>query len=134
MLLAGVVLYILAGLGSIAMGIRYISATAPIGYHREILEGESPGPITIRVLDGVYKIMGSSFLTLGVTLVLVTWFGVSADLLWAKIAALLGGLLAGGTALLIALRLERETRVRTPWRIAAIQTGLILAAFVLSVL
>lgn len=134
MLFAAVVLYILAGLGSIALGIRYISATAPIDYHREILQSESPGPITIRVLDGVYKIMGSSFLTLGLTLVLVTWFGVWADLLWAKVAALLGGLLAGGTALLVALRLERETRVRTPWRIAAIQTGLILAAFVLSVL
>lgn len=134
MLLLSVGLYLLAGLGVAAMGLKYLRATPPLDYHAEITRDDTLGEATLRVIGTLYKVMGGSFLALGVVLCLLTLFGVWNDLLWAKLAILLGSLIAGGFAALAPRAVEQATGVRTPWRIAAALTGLVAVAFVLSVM
>lgn len=134
MLLPGVLLQALAAIGVIAMGAKYVLATPPIDYHAEITREEDIGGATLKVIGALYKVMGGGFLSLGTMLLLITLFGVWEDLLWAKLTALAGGLLAGGFAVLVPRKVEQATGVRTPWRISAALTATIMLAFFLSVL
>lgn len=134
MLFFSVILYLAAALGVLAMGLKFLCAVPPLDYHAEITRNEEPGDATLRVLGALYKVIGGSFLSLGVVLIIVTLFGVWNDLLWAKLANLIGALLAGGLSALVPRNVEKATGVRTPWRTAAALTGLVVVAFVFSVL
>jgi hypothetical protein len=134
MLSLGVILYLLVSVGMMAMGIKYIRAKPPMGYHAEITKADELGEATLKVFGALYKVMGGGFLSLGIMLVMVTLFGVWNDALWAKLTIPLVALIAGGFFALIPRELEQATGVRTPWRIAAALTALTIVAFVISFL
>jgi len=134
MLNLSIALHLLVSLGVIAMGIKYICATPPLGYHAEITKADKLSKEALMILGALYKAMGGGFVSLGVMLVLLTLFGVWNDLLWAKFAALAGALIAGSFAMLAPRKIEQLTGVTTPWRIAAALTALAVVAFVVSIL
>lgn len=134
MLSLSVILYLLASLGVMAMGIKYIRAKPPLDYHAEITKADELGEATLKVFGALYKVMGGGFLSLGIVLVMLTLFGVWNDVLWAKLTVFVGALIAGGFAALIPREVEQVTGVKTPWRIAAALTALTIIAFVISIL
>jgi hypothetical protein len=133
-LTVSIVLFMLASAGVMAMGLKFIRATPLIDYHAEITMNEEIGNETRRVFGALYKVLGGAFLALGAVLAVITVFGVGNDLLWAKLASLLGALIAGGASAVVPREVERATGVRTPWRIAAALALLTLVAFILSIL
>ncbi len=134
MLFLSVILNLAASLGVFAMGLKYIRAVPPLDYHAEITKDDELSEATLRVLGALYKVMGGGFLSLGIVLAMLTLFGVWNDLLWAKLAILIGALVAGGFSALFPRQVEKATGVRTPWRIAALLTSLVGFAFVISAL
>lgn len=136
MLLAAVILnYVVAALLAL-LGGKYLRGPAPADYHEEILKA-AYAEIT-EAHKGVFRalnvVVGAGFYTQAVVIVLVTYFGVWENLLWAKVVVLLAALLSGIPATLAAQRLEKHTRVTTPWRPGIVLLGLAVTAFVLSVL
>ena len=129
-----VFLYLLVSFGVMGMGIKYIRTAPPLSYHAKITKADKLSVATLRVLGSLYKVMGGSFLALGVMLVVLTLFGVWNDVLWAKLTILVGSLIAGSIAVTAPRELEQVTGVRTPWRIAALLTILTTIAFGMSVL
>ncbi|WP_299988108.1 hypothetical protein [uncultured Ruegeria sp.] len=134
MLFLSVILYLAASLGVLAMGIKYVRAEPSLDYHAEITKNDELSEATLRILGALYKVMGGGFLSLGIVLAMLALFGVSNDLLWAKLAILVGALVAGSFSAFFPREVERATGVRTPWRIAALLTALVGVAFVISVI
>lgn len=132
MLEVSICLYLIASSGVLAMGLKYIRAKPPLDYHASIMKDQNPSAETLVVLGALYKVMGGSFLALGAVLAIIAVFGVWNDLLWAKLAALTGALVAGGFAAMVPRSVETSTGVRTPWRIAGTLTVLVSLAFALS--
>lgn len=132
MLTLSVILYVIASLGVFAVGLRYVLATPPMDYHAEITKADPPGEVTLMVMGALYKVLGGGYLAFGILLLVTSLFGVAQDLFWAKLATLLGALVAGGAATLVPFNMENRTGVRTPWRQTAALTLLTLLAFVLS--
>ena len=116
------------------MGIKYIRAKPPLDYHAEITKADELSEATLKVFGALYKVMGGGFLALGIILAMLTLFGVWNNIFWAKLAILVGTLIAGGFSALIPREVEQATGVRTPWRIAAALTTLTIVAFVISIL
>lgn len=134
MFATSIALYLMVSLGIFAMGLKYVRAKPPLDYHANIMKTQKPSTETVIVLGALYKVMGGSLLALGFVMAMVTVFGVWNDLLWAKFATLVGGLTAGGFAIVVPRNAENRTGVRTPWRIAAMLTLLGIVAFLLSVI
>ena len=134
MLFLSVVLYLLASLGVMAMGVKYIRAILPLDYHAEITKGTELSPETLRVFGALYKVMGGAILALGFVMVMLTLFGVWNDLIWAKLTLFIGTLIAGAFTTLVPRQVESETGVRTPWRIAAGLCGIATVAFLISLI
>ena len=133
MLSLSVFLYLLASIGLIAMGAKYIWAVPPLDYHAEIMKAEKPSEEVLRILGALYKIMGGAFVSLGVMLIFLTLFGVWGDMLWAKFAILLGAVIAGSFATFVPRKVELATGVRTPWRIAPALISLTILGFITSI-
>lgn len=134
MLTFSVMLYVLASLGIIAMGLRYLRAAPPLEYHAEITRDEPPGEIVLRVFGALYQVLGGGYLACGVLMLALSVFGVAQDMLWAKLATLVGSVIAGAAATGVPYLMETRTGVRTPWRIPAALCALILLAFLLSLI
>jgi hypothetical protein len=100
----------------------------------KITKADELGEATLKVFGALYKVMGGGFLALGIILAMLTLFGVWNNVIWAKLAILVGALIAGGFSALIPREVEQATGVRTPWRIAAALTALTIVAFVISIL
>lgn len=135
MLMVAVIINLFVAFGLVALSTKYLFGPAPADYHAEILVAggiEITGP-----LPGVFKaantVIGSGFLSIALGSAALVWFGVQADLLWAKFAVLAMALLAGIPSSEIARRLEKATGVKTPWRPGFAMTGLSLAAFFLAI-
>ena len=127
-------LFLVAAAGVMAMGLKFVRAAPLIDHHAEITKHEQVGHETCRIIGALYKVLGGAFLSLGAVLAIVTVFGVGNDLFWAKATILLGGVIAGGASAIVPRKVEQATGVRTPWRLAAAITSLVLAAFILSIL
>lgn len=134
MLALSVVIYCLVGLGLIGMGYKYITTPAPMDYHREILANTPLTDETRLILDVLYKVMGGSFAALGAGIGIVALCGIWADLFWAKLAVLVMLAIAGYFATTLPHKVEAQTGVKTPWRIAAALSGLGVIAFLLALI
>lgn len=134
MLMISVILNLLVAAGLLAMGAKYVRAVPPMDYHAEIMSGASVPDSVLKILGGLYKGMGGAFLGMGAGLVLLTVFGVAADVFWAKLTILVMALISGALAAQAAKTVEDGTGVKTPWRIAAGLTGLAILAFLMSLI
>ena len=134
MLLIAVILNLVVAVGLFAMGAKYVRAVPPMDYHAEILSGAPVPDPFLKILGGLYKGMGGAFLAMGAGVILLTVFGVFSDVFWAKLTIFVMGLIAGGPATNAAKTVEDATGVKTPWRIAAGLTALVVLAFVLSLM
>jgi hypothetical protein len=136
MLTVAVGLYCFAALGTFAMAIVYGVAPVPTAYHREILkmDGSDKGANALRIISALCRVLGGAFAALAFMLVWLALVPISADVFSAKLAALVAGLAVAIPSLIIPLQIEKDTGIRTPWRIAGILLLVILVAFVLSVL
>ena len=132
MLFASVLVFLLTAVGVLVMAYRYITATPPLDYHGDILSGTAMTDETLTILGALYKVMGGAFAALGAGLILLTVFGVWADLFWPKLTILLMTGIAGWFATTVPRRVEARTGVRTPWRITAGLVALSALGFVLS--
>lgn len=116
------------------MGYRYIMAEPPLDYHGEILSGTEINDPLVTILGALYKVMGGAFTALGVGMLLLTVFGVWADLFWPKLTILAMAGVSGWYAMMIPRAVETQTGVQTPWRIAAALLGLAVFGVLLSLL
>lgn len=136
MLMTAVIINLLVAFGLVALSTKYLFGPAPTDYHAEILvaggieiTGSVPG-----VFKAVNTVIGSGFLSIALGSTALVWFGVQADLLWAKLAVLAMALLAGIPSSEVARRMEKTTGVKTPWRPGYAMTALSLVAFFLAVI
>ena len=134
MLSTSVALNLLASLGIFVMGLKYVRAEPPLDYHAEIMKDQNTSAETLMVLGALYKAMGGGFIALAFVVAILAVFGVWNDVFWAKLAILIGALVAGGFTALGARTVEISTGVRTPWRIALGLTAVSTVAFILSVI
>ncbi|MFK5997061.1 MAG: hypothetical protein QM492_03015 [Rhodobacterales bacterium] len=136
MLMTAVILNLVGAAGLFALSLKYLLGSAPADYHAEILKTggiEAAGPIS-GLFKTINTVIGSSFLAIALSIAVITWFGVQADILWAKISVLAIGVIAGVPGSEAARRLEKLTSVKTPWRPGYAMTGLTMIAFMLAVL
>lgn len=136
MLLAAVVLNFVTAALLALLGVKYLRGPAPADYHEEILKS-AYAEITeahIGVFRALNVVVGAGFYAQAVVIALVTYFGVWEDVFWAKCVVLVAVLMSGIPAMLAAQRLEKHTRVTTPWRPGIVLLIMAGVAFVLSVL
>jgi hypothetical protein len=136
MLLAAVVLNFVTAALLALLGGKYLRGPAPADYHEEILKS-AYAEITeahIGVFRALNVVVGAGFYAQAVVIALVTYFGVWEDVFWAKCVVLVAVLMSGIPAMLAAQRLEKHTRVTTPWRPGIVLLIMAGVAFVLSVL
>lgn len=136
MLITAVSLYLLCALALAALSLKYLLGPAPSDYHREILV--SADVELAQTITGLFKalntVIGSGFLAIAIGVATLAWFGVREDLLWAKLAVVTLGLIAGIPGSVAAKRLEQATGVKTPWRPGFAMTALVVVAFLLSII
>jgi hypothetical protein len=81
-----------------------------------------------------HRVMGAGFFGLAIALASLSWFAVLQGFPWAKVTALLAGLVAGVPAFGITYSVHKKTGVETPWKPAAATVIVVILAFMLSVL
>jgi hypothetical protein len=136
MLMTAVILNLIGALGLCLMGAKYCFGPAPAEYHLNVMS-VSKGDIDEQqriVFSAIYRVMGASFFALAISLVSLTWFGISANILWAKLAVLITGAVIGIPAFSITYGVAKQTGVDTPWKPAAIMLVIIVVAFILSII
>ena len=136
MLLAAFIFDVLAALGVVFVASKYIFGPSPTGYHRAMLEkhGADISPTSMLVYGALNKVFGFSLIGSAVAIIGLGWFGVYADLGWAKALLLIVGLIPSGGLTFVAIRMEATMGVRTPWRAAAGISSLLGLGFVFSLM
>ena len=136
MLMIAVALDLLAAAGLCALAAKYTFGPAPAGYHAEILRGagHDVDETVKRLFGGINAALGGGFFALAAALAAMTLFGIYHDALWAKVAVVITGLLAGVPSALAVRSVEQHTGVKTPWRPAVILTAVLVVAFALSLI
>ncbi len=134
MLMTAVGLNLLAAAGICVLATKYFFGPAPADYHAEILRkaGHDIDETVKTLFGGIYRVLGGGFYALALTLVALALFGIHHDMLWAKLAAVGAGLLAGLPTAIAVRRVEQRTGVATPWKPAAGLTVMLVVAFLFS--
>lgn len=121
-------LSLLIAAGVILFGLRYTQATAPLDYHKAIIEGDG-GHLhdgLALVLTALYRGMGGALLALGLCIAVVALTARAEDTLMVGLLVGGAGALAGLPVTLAAHKAETQSGQRTPWRGSAILTALSL--------
>jgi hypothetical protein len=136
MLMAAVILDILAAAGLSALAAKYFFGPAPADYHGNMLTaGGTDIDDTMRlVFAAINRAFGGALFALSLTIAALAVFGVTADMMWAKVVIVLAALLAGVPAASVAYAAEKKTGQKTPWRAAAVLVAIAVVAFVISLL
>lgn len=124
-----------AAFGLALLSMVYLFGPAPASYHAKILHAwhvklEPRHQIAFKAIN---LVLGSFLLALSLCMFVVTFFGISEDLLWAKILIFSMGLITGIPATYIAFKVEQTTTVKTPWRFALALTLSVFVSFLLSI-
>lgn len=127
-----VVLFCIAGLGALAMGLKYSVSPVPMRYHAEMLgaAADPPSDGLRNVLTGLYRAFGGALSGLALAIICLALWPIAAGNLPAATGTFLAGSFAATATALAALKLERRTGVRTPWRIAAGLEVVLVAALI----
>jgi len=127
-----VILFCIAGLGALAMGLKYSFSAPPMRYHAELLgtEADPPSDGLHNVLTALYRAFGGVLSGLAVAIFSLALWPIADGNLPAAIGAFFAGSIAAMTTTLTPLKLERATGVRTPWRIAAGLEVVLVAAMI----
>lgn len=136
MLMTAVTLNLIGALGLCLMGAKYCFGPAPAEYHLKVM-GVSKSDIDkqqIIVFSAIYRVMGASFFAVAISLASLSWFGVSANFLWAKVTVLIIGLAVGVPAFATTYRVANQSGVETPWKPTVILLVVLIAAFILSII
>jgi hypothetical protein len=129
-------LFCLAALGTLAMGVKYIASAVPAPYHASILGGEATAlpDNLVAVLTAIYRSFGGAVIGLGVAMLCLAIWPIAEGNEPAAFGAFLAGSVAAISATLAPRSLEQKTGVRTPWRVAAalelVLVGALLAFFI----
>ncbi len=129
-------LYGVGSLGTIAIAAGYMAGDVPKAYHREILEKEGVAltPGLEAVLTALCRIVGAGLLAAAVSVFVFAAQVEPSDPLLVKIRPLLVGLIVAVPCAIMPRRVEEVTGVKTPWRTAVALTGLLFAAFAISLM
>ncbi|MCF8466510.1 MAG: hypothetical protein K9G33_03850 [Sneathiella sp.] len=136
MLMTAVILNLIGALGLCFMGVKYCFRPAPVDCHLKIL-GVPKSELDLQqviVFSAIYRVMGASFLAVAISIASLSWFGVSANLLWAKVTVLIVGMAVGFPAFAITYRVAKQTDVETPWKPIVIMLTVLIVAFTFSVI
>ena len=132
MLIAAMLCNCLAAVLFLVGAAKYGRGPVPVTYHKLILEAEgstlSPGQLLI--LRGVYRALAGAMLAIGVMIIALTLGPVRDGELWAEVALVLAGTGFVSGSYLTPKRIEEATGVQTPWRLALLMGGLMVAGFV----
>ncbi|MEM1073547.1 MAG: hypothetical protein AAF665_11210 [Pseudomonadota bacterium] len=134
MLMAAMVLNCFAAVLFMLAAMKYGRGPVPLTYHREMLEKEGTHltPFLEHMLTALYRAFGGAMLAIGLLIVALTLGPVRQGALWAEIALLLAGAAFVAGSSVVPRRVEQATGVQTPWRLALVMGGLLLAGFILS--
>ena len=134
--MTAVILNLIGALGLCMMGAKYCFGPAPADYHLKIME-VSKSDLDKRqaiVFTAIYRVTGASVIAVAISLASLSWFGVSANILWAKLIVLIVGMVVGLPAFAITYRVAKQTGVETPWKPTVIMLAILIVAFILSVI
>jgi hypothetical protein len=90
-----VVLFCLAGLGALVMGLKYSFSPVPMGCHAEMLgsEADPPSDGLQNVLTGLYRAFGGALSGLALAIIILALWRIAAGLEVVLVAALIAFLL-----------------------------------------
>ena len=130
----GLVLIGLSVLGILAMAAKFGLGPVPADYHAEILARGGTDPVpspVVTVLGAVYRALAGLLIAvaLGLTALALELRAGGGAVVFVAMAGMV--LAAGGVTALVTLRVERETGVRTPWRLATALVVMALLGIVL---
>lgn len=113
---------------------KYGRGPVPVTYHRLILEREDTvlSPFATLILTGLYRAFAGAMAALGLLVVALSLGPVRSGALWAEVVLLLSGAVFVAGSVATPRRIEAATGVQTPWRLALVIGGLLLAGFVLA--
>ena len=114
-------LYSIAALGLFVVAAKYGRATAPLDYHRTIVEQDgavSSG--TQRVIEALYRVWAATLAGFGICLLGLIWGPASAGATWAHLTILAATLVMAVPCVIVPRRVEQDRTVKTPWRLAAV--------------
>ncbi|MEM7068852.1 MAG: hypothetical protein AAF478_08195 [Pseudomonadota bacterium] len=137
MTIIAITLNLTAALAIAMIGIRYLFGPVPAAYHAEILQSmgiaiDNPHRFLFKAFNMMF---GFILMALSVSMGVITYFGMLIDnLLWTRLLIVFIGMLSGLPMTLVAYNMEKQTKVRTPWRVGVALTGVIVCAFGLSLL
>lgn len=126
-------LMLLAGIGAIAVGVRYALAQQFMPYH-EVIAGKPWGqlePGVQAILRGMLKILGAGFAAFGVALLAFAWGGARGDR-WPAVASAVTCVVIGAPTLYVTLFLRTvNARAETPVLLTLVLMGVTLAGSLL---
>ncbi|MFK7745788.1 MAG: hypothetical protein AB8B47_12085 [Roseobacter sp.] len=134
MLIAALILNCLVAALFIIAAVKYGRGPVPLTYHKLMLEKEATtlSPYLKLVLTAQYRAFGGAMLAIGVMIVALTLGPIRAGEFWAEVAVLLAGAAFVSGSSLTPHRVEQITGIQTPWRLALLMGGMLLAAFILA--
>jgi len=134
MLIAAVVMYLLVALAFAAFAAKFTLGPVPADYHQKVFDKLD---VTIKdghamVIRALYQVMSAGFVALALGIVGLALFGVWGNVMWAKVLVFVVGMFASVSTLMVTRNVEIRTGVRTPWRVAAFISVLLILAFLCS--
>jgi hypothetical protein len=124
-------LYSIAALGLFIVAAKYGLATAPLGYHRSIVEQDgavSSG--TQRVIEALYRVWAATLAGFGLCLLGLIWGPAAAGAAWAHLTIVVATIVMAVPSIIVPRRVEQERSVRTPWRLAAALSACVVIGFI----
>jgi hypothetical protein len=134
MLIAAIICNCLAAVLFIVAAMKYGMGPVPLNYHKLILDKERTAltPYQSMILRGLYRALAGALLAIGLLIIALSLGPVREGELWAEVAVLLAGGAFVSGSYLTPRRVEEETGVQTPWRLALLMGGLLVIGFVLA--
>ena len=127
-------IYLLVGLLSIAMGVRYLLCPTIMPYHKQAIgiEWEAiPAPMQV-LLQSLVNVVAAGFLVTGIAVIVVVIIPFRRGEKWTLWLIPLLVLVWTGLSAHSSVTVAMRTQASTPWWIAATTIVLMLVAFVLS--
>ena len=130
------VLYGLAALLSAAFGVVYLVRPRFMPYHQEALgvPWQQVDPRLQALLLGLMRTAGGGLLASAVAMAIMVFIPLRAGDAWARYSTPMVGLATAVPALYATLLVRNRTRAQTPVLAAAAGVGMIVLAFILSVI
>ncbi len=124
-------LYSIAVVGVFLVARKYGLSAAPLEYHKSIIERDgavSEG--TQRVIEALYRVWAASLAGFGLCLLGLIVGAAAGGAAWPHVVILVATFAMAIPSIVVPRRVEKDTSVKTPWRLALALLVAVVLGFV----